>query len=122
MQGFAAQLSDDDMKNIAFWVASKQIKPGFAKEKDLVVLGEQIYRGGVSDRQIPACAGCHNPTGAGNPALYPRLGGQHADYTAAQLTSYRDGLRNNSLPMTQVAAKLNDRELRALADYIAGLR
>ncbi len=122
MQGFASQLSDDDMKNIAFWVASKKVKPGFAKEKDLVVLGERIYRGGVSDRQIAACAGCHNPTGAGNPAQYPRLGGQHADYTAAQLTSFRDGVRNNSLPMTQVAAKLNDREIRALADYIAGLR
>jgi cytochrome c553 len=122
MQGFASQLSDDDMKNISFWVASKQIKPGFAKEKDLVLLGERIYRGGVSDRQIPACAGCHNPTGAGNPVQYPRLGGQNAEYTAAQLTSFRDGVRNNSLPMTQVAAKLNDREIRALADYIAGLR
>ena len=122
MQGFASQLSDDDMKNIAFWVTTKKIKPGFAKEKDLVVLGERIYRGGVSDRQIAACAGCHNPTGAGNPSQYPRLGGQHADYTAAQLTAFRDGVRTSSLPMTEVAAKLNDREIRALADYIAGLR
>jgi cytochrome c553 len=121
MQGFASQLSDADMTNIAFWLAEKKIKPGFAKDKDLVVLGERIYRGGVSDRQIAACAGCHNPTGAGNPAQYPRLGGQHADYVASQLTNFRDGLRNNSLPMTQVAAKLNDREIRALADYIAGL-
>ena len=122
MQGFAAQLSDADMINISFWVAEKKIKPGFAKDKDLVVLGERIYRGGVSDRQIAACAGCHNPTGAGNPSQYPRLGGQHADYTAAQLTAFRDGVRTSSLPMTQVAAKLNDREIRALADYIAGLR
>jgi cytochrome c553 len=122
MQGFASQLSDADMKDISFWVAAKKIKPGFAKEKDLVVLGERIYRGGVSDRQIAACAGCHNPTGAGNPAQYPRLGGQHADYTAAQLTGFRDGVRQNNLQMTQVAAKLNDREIRALADYIAGLR
>ena len=122
MQGFASQLSDADMKNVSFWLAAKNIKPGFAKEKDLVVLGERIYRGGISDRQIAACAGCHNPTGAGNPAQYPRLGGQHADYTAAQLTSFRDGVRTNSLPMTQVAAKLNDREIRAVADYIAGLR
>lgn len=122
MQGFAAQLSDADMTNISFWLAEKKIKPGFAKDKDLVVLGERIYRGGVSDRQIAACAGCHNPTGAGNPSQYPRLGGQHADYTAAQLTAFRDGVRTSSLPMTQVAAKLNDREIRALADYIAGLR
>jgi cytochrome c553 len=122
MQGFAATLSADDMMNISYWVGSKQIKPGFAKEKDLVALGERIYRGGVPDRQIAACAGCHSPTGAGIPAQYPRLGGQHAEYTAAQLTNFRDGVRMNSLQMNQVAAKLNDREIRALADYISGLR
>jgi cytochrome c553 len=122
MQGFAATLSDDDMKNIAFWVSAKKAKPGFAKDKELVALGERIYRGGLADRQIAACAGCHSPTGAGIPAQYPRLGGQHADYTATQLTGFRDSVRQNSLQMTQVAAKLNDREIRALADYIAGLR
>ena len=122
MKGFASALSDDDMKNIAYWVAAKKVKPGFAKDKQLVALGERIYRGGISDRQVPACAGCHNPTGAGIPAQYPRLGGQHAEYTAAQLTSFRDGVRQNSLQMNQVAAKLNDREIRAVADYIAGLR
>ena len=122
MQGMAAALSEEDMKNIAFWVTSKKAKPGFAKEKDLVALGEKIYRGGVADRQIPACAGCHSPTGAGIPAQYPRLSGQHAEYTATQLTYFRDGVRLNSLQMNQVAAKLNDREIRALADYVAGLR
>ena len=85
-------------------------------------MGERIYRGGVSDRQIPACAGCHSPTGAGIPAQYPRLAGQHAEYTATQLTSFREGIRKNSLQMNQVAVKLNDREIRALADYVAGLR
>ena len=122
MQGFASALSDDDMRNISYWAASKKAKPGFAKDKDLVVLGERIYRGGVADRQIAACAGCHSPTGAGVPSQYPRLGGQHADYVATQLVSFRDGVRTNSLQMNQVAAKLNDREIRALADYIAGLR
>ena len=122
MQGFAAALSDEDMKNISYWVTAKKVKPGFAKDKDLVMLGERIYRGGISERQVPACAGCHNPTGAGNPAQYPRLGGQHAEYTASQLIAFRDGVRQNSLPMNQVAAKLNDREIRAVADYIAGLR
>lgn len=122
MQGMAATLSEQDMKNIAYWVTAKTAKPGFAKDKDLVALGERIYRGGVSDRQIPACAGCHSPNGAGIPSQYPRLSGQHAEYTATQLTYFRDGVRQNSLPMTQVAAKLNDREIRALADYIAGLR
>lgn len=122
MKGFASALSDDDMKNIAYWVTSKKAKPGFAKDKALVTLGERIYRGGISDRQVPACAGCHGPNGAGIPSQYPRLGGQHAEYTATQLTTFRDGGRNNNLQMTQVAAKLNDREIRAVADYIAGLR
>ncbi|MES2912342.1 MAG: c-type cytochrome [Pseudomonadota bacterium] len=122
MQGFAAALSEDDMKNISYWAASKKAKPGFAKDKDLVALGERIYRGGVADRQIAACAGCHSPNGAGIPAQYPRLGGQHAEYVATQLTAFRDGGRANSLQMNQVAARLNDREIRALADYIAGLR
>ena len=122
MQGFAATLSDDDMRNIAWWATSKKSKPGFAKDKDLVATGERIYRGGVSDRQIAACAGCHSPNGAGIPAQYPRLAGQQSDYVASQLTAFRDGVRLNSLQMSQVAAKLNDREIRALADYIAGLR
>ncbi|MFY3385005.1 c-type cytochrome [Paracidovorax sp. MALMAid1276] len=122
MKGFAAALSDDDMKNIAYWVTAKAAKPGFAKDKDLVTLGERIYRGGIADRNIAACAGCHSPNGAGIPAQYPRLSGQHADYTAAQLVMFRDGTRANSTQMTQVAAKLNDKEIKAVSDYIAGLR
>ena len=122
MKGFATALSDEDMKNISYWVASKAAKPGFAKDKNLVSLGERIYRGGIADRQIAACAGCHSPTGRGIPSQYPRLSGQHSEYTAAQLTYFRDGIRTNSIQMTQVAAKLNDKEIRAVADYIAGLR
>ncbi|MEO6853365.1 MAG: c-type cytochrome [Rhodoferax sp.] len=121
MKGFATAMSDDDMRNIAYWVTSKPIKPGFAKDKELVALGERIYRGGIADRQIAACAGCHSPNGAGIPAQYPRLGGQHAEYVATQLTTFRDGGRKNSAQMTMVAAKLNDREIKAVADYIAGL-
>jgi cytochrome c553 len=122
MQAFAAQLSDADMKNIAYWVGSQKAKTGFAKDKELVVLGERIYRGGIGERQVAACAGCHSPTGAGVPSQFPRLAGQHADYTEAQLKAFRDGPRKNSLQMSQIAAKLNDREMRAVADYIAGLR
>ncbi len=121
MSGFAATLSDDDMKNIAYWVTANKAKDGFAKDKDLVALGERIYRGGIADRAIAACAGCHSPNGAGIPAQYPRLGGQHADYTESQLKAFRDGGRKNSPQMTDVAAKLNDREIKAVADYIAGL-
>ena len=122
MKPYASALSDDDMRNVAWFVGSKTVKPGFAKEKDLVSLGEKIYRGGIADRTIPACASCHSPNGAGLPAQYPRLGGQHADYTSAQLVAFRDGARANSPQMAGVAAKLNDREIKAVSDYIAGLR
>ena len=122
MQGMSAALSDEDMKNIAAWLATQKAEPGMAKDKDLVVLGERIYRGGIADRQIPACSGCHSPSGAGIPAQYPRLSGQHAEYTAAQLTGFRDGTRLNNGVMSGVAAKLNDREIKAVSDYIAGLR
>jgi len=122
MKGFAATLSDEDMRNVAAFYAGKQAKPGFAKNKELVRLGERIYRGGIADRSIPACAGCHSPTGAGIPSQYPRLGGQHADYTEAQLVAFRSGARANNAQMTGVAAKMNDREIKAVSDYIAGLR
>lgn len=122
MKGFAAVLSDEDMRNIAAWLAAQKAKPGFAKDRDLVALGERIYRGGIPDRQIAACAGCHSPNGAGIPAQYPRVSGQYADYASGQLVAFRDGVRANSLPMAQVAAKMNDREIKAVADYVAGLR
>ena len=122
MKGFASTLSDEDMRGMAYFLTAKKGKPGFAKDKELVALGERIYRGGIADRQVPACAACHSPNGAGMPAQYPRLGGQHAEYTAAQLTGFRDGIRKNNLQMSQVAAKMNDREIKAVSDYIAGLR
>jgi cytochrome c553 len=122
MQGMAAPLSEADVKNVAAFYGSKDTKPGFARNKQLVSLGEKIYRGGIADKHVPACAGCHSPTGAGIPAQYPRLGGQHADYTEAQLIAFRDGKRGNSLQMQQVAQKMSDREIRAVADYMAGLR
>lgn len=122
MSGLSAALTDADMKNVAYWLTAQKSKPGFAKDKDLVAVGEKIYRGGLPDRQIAACAGCHSPNGAGIPAQYPRLAGQHGDYVAAQLTAFRDGGRKNSVQMSQVAAKLSDREIKAVADYIAGLR
>ena len=122
MSGMAATLSDGDIRNIAYWLSSKSAKPGFAKDRELVILGERIYRGGIAERQIAACAGCHSPNGAGIPAQFPRLSGQHADYAVAELTGFRDGTRKNSLQMTQVSARMNDREIRAVADYIAGLR
>lgn len=122
MQGMAAALSEDDIRNVAAFYASKEAKPGAAKNKETVLLGEKIWRGGIADRKIPACAGCHGPTGAGIPAQYPMLSGQHADYTEAQLNAFRSGLRANNIQMTGVAAKMNDAEIKAVSDYVAGLR
>jgi cytochrome c553 len=87
-----------------------------------VTLGEKIYRGGIANKAVPACAGCHSPNGAGIPAQYPRLAGQHADYVKTQLTAFRQGDRTNSAQMTAIAAILSDKEIAALSDYIAGLR
>jgi cytochrome c553 len=122
MKGMASSLSASDMANVAAFYASKEAKPGFAKNKDLAAAGEKVYRGGVAERSVPACAACHGPSGAGIPAQYPRLGGQHADYVEAQLLAFRSGARHNNPAMSEVAAKLSDREIKALADYAAGLR
>lgn len=122
MTGMAAPLSDADMKNIAAFYATKKAPTGFARNKDTITLGEKIYRGGITAKQVPACAGCHSPTGAGIPAQYPRLGGQHAEYTESQLVAFRAGARANSAQMITIAAKLSDVELKAVSDYIAGLR
>ena len=122
MAGMAANLSEDDMKHLAAFYAGKTAKPGFAKVKDSVALGEQIYRGGIASKTVPACAGCHSPNGAGIPSQYPRLGGQHGDYSEAQLLAFRSGLRGNNAQMSAIANKMNDREIKAVADYMAGLR
>ena len=122
MSGMVASLTDDDMRNLAAFYGSKQAKPGFAKNKELVSLGEKIYRGGIPAKQVPACAGCHSPSGTGIPAQYPRLSGQHADYVEAQLTAFRSGARANGPMMVTIAARLNDKEIKAVADYTAGLR
>ncbi|GAA4001529.1 c-type cytochrome [Comamonas faecalis] len=121
MQGMAAMLEEADMRNISAWLATQKDKPGAAKDKDLVTLGERIWRGGIQDRQIAACASCHSPNGAGIPSQYPRLSGQHQDYTVKQLSDFRDGKRANNNVMHDVAAKLNDHEIQAVSDYIAGL-
>jgi len=122
MKGMAATLSEQDILDVTAFYASKTAKPGFSKNKATVALGEKIYRGGIADKQVPACAGCHSPTGAGIPAQYPRIGGQHGDYIAAQMNAFRAGQRGNSPQMMAIAAKLNDQEIAAVSDYIAGLR
>jgi cbb3-type cytochrome c oxidase subunit III len=122
MNGMAAALTPEDMRNVAAFYATKKAKDGASKNKDLVATGEKIYRGGIAKKGVAACAGCHSPNGAGIPAQYPRLAGQHADYIKAQLTAFRQGERTNSAQMSAIGANLSDKEIEALADYVAGLR
>jgi len=124
MLGMVAGLSSADMRNLAAYFAEQKAKPGAAKSKDLVALGQRIYRGGIASEGVAACASCHGPNGAGMPAQYPRLSGQHAEYVSAQLKAFRSGARANDLnaSMRGVAGRLSDREIEAVADYIAGLR
>lgn len=122
MAGMVAALSEQDMRNVSAYFASQTAKPGAAHNKDTVPLGEKIYRGGLAEKGVPACASCHGPTGAGMPSQYPRLSGQWAEYTAAQLVAFRDETRKNSAPMQTIASRLSDKEIKAVADYVAGLR
>jgi cytochrome c553 len=122
MTGFSKMLTDAEKKNIAAYLAVQVPKPGAAKNKDTVELGKRIYRGGIAEKSVPACASCHGASGAGIPIQYPRIGGQHQDYTVAQLTAFRGGARKNSAQMTTIAMRLSDDEMKAVADYVAGLK
>ncbi len=124
MGGMAAPLSDEDMKNVAAWFASQKLKPAAAKDEKQIALGQKLWRQGDFKKGIPACAGCHGPSGAGLPAQYPRLSGQFAEYTEAQLKSFRSEERANDPEkmMRTIAAKLSDVEIKAVAEYAAGLR
>lgn len=123
MTGMVANLSADDMRNLAAYYSSQTPKQMGAKDKDLVAQGRKLYRGGNPSNSVAACAGCHSPNGSGIPAQYPRLAGQHADYVAAQLKAFRAGDRANdpNLMMRATAVKLTDKEIAALAEYISGL-
>jgi cytochrome c553 len=124
MTPMVANLSDADMKSLAAYYAGQQLKPAAAADKDLAAMGQKIWRGGIATSNVPACAGCHGPAGAGIPAQYPRLSGQFAEYLAAQLKGFRDGARANDPngAMRGVAARMTEREIRAVAEYAAGLR
>jgi cytochrome c553 len=124
MAGFAAALSPADMANLGAYFEKQTLKPQAARDKSLAELGQKLYRAGNGANGVPACAACHGPNGAGIPANYPRLGGQYADYTYAQLKAYNSGERaqGNAAIMQGVAAHLSDHESKALAEYIAGLR
>ena len=124
MTAMAANLSDDDIQSVAAYYAGQKLRPASALDKDLAALGQKIWRGGIAPSNVPACGGCHGPAGAGIPVQYPRLGGQFAEYVAAQLKGFKDGARSNDPNgiMRSVAARMTDREIQAVAQYAAGLR
>ncbi|MGJ9418911.1 c-type cytochrome [Massilia sp. CMS3.1] len=122
MTTYAKMLTDEEKRNVAAYLAIQKTKQGAAKSKDTVELGRKIYRGGIAEKGVAACASCHGAAAGGIPIQYPRLAGQHQDYTTAQLVAFRTGARSNSPQMTTLAQRLSDAEMKAVADYIAGLR
>jgi cytochrome c553 len=124
MNGMAAPLSDQDILDLSAYFSSQKLKPEMAKNKSVLALGQKIYRAGIADKGVPACAGCHGPTGAGVPTEFPQLAGQFVDYTVAQMKLWRSGERANdeNAVMRTVAANMSDAEIAAVAEYIAGLR
>lgn len=119
---YAKMLSDEEKRNIAAYLSAQGQKPGAAKNRDSIELGKKIYRGGIAEKHVPACASCHGPAGAGNPSKYPRIGGQHQDYSIAQLGLFKAGGRKNSAEMTTIAQRMSDDEIKAVSDYVAGLK
>ena len=124
MLGMATPLTDDDMKGLAVYFSQQKLKPDAAKNKETLILGQKLWRAGDASKGLPACAGCHGPNGLGIPAQYPRLQGQFAEYVEAQLKSFRLGERANDPNgmMRAVASRMTDAEIKAVADYTAGLR
>lgn len=122
MTGIASTLNEEDMKNLANYFSAQKLTLGQAKTNAAGSLGEKIYRGGIAATNVPACAACHGANGSGLPKQFPRLSGQHADYTLAQLRTFRTGERANAPMMMGIAAKMTDAEMAAVADYIQGLR
>ncbi len=124
MLGMSSGLSPEDMQNLGAYYAQQKPKARAAKDAELAKLGQAIFRGGIAAKGVAACSSCHSPNGAGIPAQFPRLAGQHAEYTVAQLQTFRSGERANdpNQMMRSVAARLSDQEIKAVAEYIAGLR
>jgi cytochrome c553 len=130
MQGMAAPLSSQDMVALGIYYAQQKPKGLAAKDAALVQAGQKLYRGGDAIEGIPACAGCHAPNGAGIPSNYPRLAGQHAEYTLTQLKAFKAGERGNDQAgkdvngriMGTIAERMTEAQMRAAAEYTQGLR
>ncbi|KAF7599345.1 MAG: cytochrome c4 [Candidatus Dactylopiibacterium carminicum] len=124
MAGMTAALSEADMRGLAAYFSSQTLKPETAKHRETLALGQKIWRAGDTSKGLASCAGCHGPAGKGIPPLYPSIHGQHAEYIEAQLKAFRVGERKNdpAHAMRDVASRLTDAEIKAVADYTAGLR
>ena len=123
MNGMAAPLSEQDMKDLAAYFSSQDAKPGETAEQ-YVEAGRALYQGGDESRGVTACIACHGPKGNGmGLAGFPDISGQHATYTASQLKSFRSGQRHNDMNgmMRDIAMKLTDEDIEILSHYIAGL-
>ena len=124
MNGMIAAFDEGQMRDLAAYFAAQTQKGEVAKNRETIELGQKLYRGGDQAKGLPACAGCHGPAGAGMPAQFPRIGGQYAEYIEAQLRGFRESARANdpNKMMRMVAIKMTDPEIKAVSDYIAGLR
>lgn len=122
MLAFASVLNEQQIRDVAAYFELQPLKPAVATHKDSYELGKKIYRAGIASKNVPACASCHGANGAGIPGQYPRLAGQWPEYSEAQLIAFRQGTRANNPVMTAIAQRLSDAEMKAIADYTAGLR
>jgi len=133
MNAMVLAYSEEQIRDIAAYFAAQKQKGEMAKNRETIEYGQKLYRAGDQAKGLPACAGCHGPSGAGIPAQYPRIGGQFAEYIEAQLKTFREGAqasnpRDNARAndpnkmMRMVAIKMTDTEIKAVSDYVAGLR
>lgn len=124
MNGMIAPYTEEQMRDLSAWFSAQTQVGEKARNRDTIEAGRRLYRAGNLTRGVPACAGCHGPTGAGIPAQFPRIGGQFAEYIETQLKAFRDESRANdpNKMMRMIAIKMTDPEIKAVSDYIAGLR
>lgn len=121
MLGMSANLSPEDMQALGIYFSQRAKVNAVARDATLAAKGQKIYRAGIPELKVPACAGCHGGAGAGIPAIYPRLAGQWPEYTLAQLKQYTDGTRKNA-QMNTITSRMRDNDMAAVAEYVAGMR
>ena len=121
MQGMAAGLSPEDMRNVGAYFEMQKPAESDARDKALALRGQEVWRGGIKSLGVPACAGCHGAAGHGIPAMFPRLAGQYPDLNLGWLKAYATGARPNTV-MGPIASRLSENDMKAVVEYISGLR